>query len=292
MWTWLTPHKLEPETEKQMKGLHRKRDRSRASCRQVEGLTAGPRNILRLCWTNPSLSQCTAAAVWVAGHSRAEPTCTWAFPAGTPSASGLLSFGLQEGFSQDAPATQLLIFLLHTPALLRAQQRPWGSWASAGAVQAGAQLCEGMGSKGSERKAAASHQFSKGSTVGSKAGRFGRKTRDQVARDREQEQPSGCCHTVLQSIPWCRNRETGSDLGTLQSTRGNSSTLRGQGEMGYQQESLAWEGCEALAILCFLQKHLLEGGEQRLVVSMRWKLKDSDVPSAEPRCQLRLKVRV
>lgn len=74
-------------------------------------------------------------------------------------------------------------------------------------MQAGAQLWEGMGSKGREREAAASCQLSKGSTEGSKAGRFGRNTRDQVARDREQEQPSGCCHTVLQSIPWCRNRD-------------------------------------------------------------------------------------
>lgn len=62
--------------------------------------------------------------------------------------------------------------------------------------------------------------------------------------------------------------------------------------MGYQEGSLACEGCEALAILCFLQKHLLEGGEKMLVVSMRWKLKDSDVLSAEPKCQLRLKVSV
>lgn len=62
--------------------------------------------------------------------------------------------------------------------------------------------------------------------------------------------------------------------------------------MGYKEGSLACEGCEALATLCFLQKHLLEGDEKLLAVSMRWKLKDSDVLSAEPKRQQRLKVSV
>lgn len=47
-----------------------------------------------------------------------------------------------------------------------------------------------------------------------------------------------------------------------------------------------------MATLCFLQKKLLEEGEKLLVVSMRWNLKDSDGLSAEPKCQMRLKVSV
>lgn len=58
----------------------------------------------------------------------------------------------------------------------------------------------------------------------------------------------------------------------------------------YWEESLACEGCEALTILSLLQKNLLEEGEKLLVVSMRGNLKDSNGLSAEPKCQMRLKV--
>lgn len=55
------------------------KERSRATCRQVEVLTAESRNILGLCWTNHSLSQYKEVAVWVAGHSKPELLAPGAF---------------------------------------------------------------------------------------------------------------------------------------------------------------------------------------------------------------------
>lgn len=91
------------------------KERSRASCRQVESPTAGSRNTLKLCWTKHSLSQDKEAAVWVAGHSMPEPACPCAFPVavgttraacpwgfavavGTTRATQTLSLGLQDRF--------------------------------------------------------------------------------------------------------------------------------------------------------------------------------------------------
>lgn len=102
-------------------------------------------------------------------------------------------------------------------------------------MQAGAKLCEGTGSKGSEGKAAASHQFSKGNAVGSKeVGRFGRKTerankglfqctcREGIKwslrenRNSKMAAATQCCKAFHGTDPG--NKETGSDLGTLERT--------------------------------------------------------------------------
>lgn len=73
-----------------------------------------------LCWTNHSLSQCKEAAVRVAGHSKAEPTCTWGFPVGMRAmwapflwATGGFFTGWTSHTTPDLPAAHP-----HFPALL------------------------------------------------------------------------------------------------------------------------------------------------------------------------------
>lgn len=112
-------------------------------------------------------------------------------------------------------------------------------------MQAGAKLCEGMGSQGSRRKAAASHQLSKGNTLGSReVGRFGRKTdkglfqctcREGIKWPLTENRNSQmAAATVLQSIPWSREQRLALTWGHWRGpltraqsdrTRGNGSTL-------------------------------------------------------------------